>query len=261
MRPRDAPRVPRLPAVGRRRNLVPRREPLQGRLRVRLVAVARNRADGDASSQGEGFASALTAHLEGAFPQLQVFSAPKDGRWDRARGALMAKIASRGGEVREITGQLGTEIRGAVPGGESGGEPVAVRFVGCAGPGWMLRGVMTGPGADSGLTQEHMRRAFLRPVADIRDATPLPTGLIRSRWPHRAGGTTPTRRCATELDSSGDLGSVGAGFRGSATTSIGWAASGRVAREPRPPSSSPERRTRPVICAVVAVRRHGTDGG
>ncbi|MFF0090804.1 DUF3710 domain-containing protein [Streptomyces canus] len=39
--------------------------------------------------------------------------------------------------------------------------PVAVRFVGCDGPGWMLRGVLTGTGAVSDIRQEQMRRIFL----------------------------------------------------------------------------------------------------
>ncbi|MBP0461726.1 DUF3710 domain-containing protein [Streptomyces montanisoli] len=47
-------------------------------------------------------------------------------------------------------------------------EPVAVRFVGCGGPEWMLRGVVTGPGADSDILQVQSRQIFLRTVVDVR---------------------------------------------------------------------------------------------
>ncbi|MFJ9542566.1 DUF3710 domain-containing protein [Streptomyces sp. NPDC101225] len=119
--------------------------------------------------------------------QLQVFSAPEDGAWERVRGRLMAKIASQGGEVRESTGQLGTGLRGTVPGGEGGRVLVTVRFVGCDGPGWMLRGVMTGSGAGSDVVPEQMRQVFLGTVVDIHAATPLPHGLVMLRWPPPGG--------------------------------------------------------------------------
>ncbi|WP_078850066.1 DUF3710 domain-containing protein [Streptomyces sp. NRRL F-5126] len=66
-------------------------------------------------------------------------------------------------------------------------EPVAVRFVGYDGPEWMLRGVVTGPGADSDILQEQSRQIFLRSVVDVRGATALSNRLITLQWPPLAG--------------------------------------------------------------------------
>jgi hypothetical protein len=154
-----------------------------GALWVPVIPGMRIRPEGIDRRVEEEYAYGVTLNVGGSFMQLQVFSAPEGELWDRVRRELMAKIESRGGEVREIMGQLGTEIRGTMPGGGSGREPVAVRFVGCDGPGWMLRGVLTGTGADSGILQEQTRRIFLGTVVDTRNATSLSNGLITLRWP------------------------------------------------------------------------------
>ncbi|MFJ9544375.1 DUF3710 domain-containing protein [Streptomyces sp. NPDC101225] len=67
-----------------------------GALRVPVVAGMGIWSDG-IDPQGEGSASAITVHVGGTSLQLQVFSAPEDGEWERVRGKLMAKIASQGG--------------------------------------------------------------------------------------------------------------------------------------------------------------------
>nr|WP_168504049.1 DUF3710 domain-containing protein [Streptomyces sp. S1D4-11]QIY92950.1 DUF3710 domain-containing protein [Streptomyces sp. S1D4-11] len=158
-----------------------------GALRVPVVPGVEIRPEGiDAQGQGDD-AYGITLRVGGSHLQLQLFSAPEGGLWDWSLGELAAKIEARGGEVREITGQLGTEIRSTIPAGGSGSASVAVRFVGCDGPGWMLRGVLTGPGADSDILQEQVRRIFLGTVVDIRDARPLPNGLIALRWPPLGG--------------------------------------------------------------------------
>ncbi|MGW4982082.1 DUF3710 domain-containing protein [Streptomyces mirabilis] len=158
-----------------------------GALRVPVVPGIEIRPEGiDAQGQGED-AYGVTLRVGGSHLRLQLYSAPEGGLWDWSLGELAAKIAARGGEVQEITGQLGTEIRGTIPAGDSGSASVAVRFVGCDGPGWMLRGVLTGPGADSDILQEQLRRIFLGTVVDIGDARPLSNGLIALRWPPLGG--------------------------------------------------------------------------
>ncbi|MER5908526.1 MULTISPECIES: DUF3710 domain-containing protein [Streptomyces] len=165
-----------------------------GALRVPVVAGMRIRPEGIDLQAGEGNAYGVTLNVGGASLQLQVFSAPEGGLWGQARHELVAKIAAAGGEAQEGTGRLGMEIRGTVPGGESGADPVGVRFIGCDGPGWMLRGVLTGLGADSDIIQEQARRIFVGAVVDIRTATPLPNGCVPLHWPPLSGwddDTTP----------------------------------------------------------------------
>lgn len=158
-----------------------------GALRVPVVAGMRIRPEGVHLRGEGGHAYGVTLNLGGAFMQLQIFHAPEGGLWNRARRELMTNFEGQGGEVRETVGQLGTEVRGRLPRGESGQDPVGVRFVGCEGPGWMLRGVLTGVGADSDVMQEQMRQILLGTVVDTRDTAPLPNGLILLRWPPVGG--------------------------------------------------------------------------
>lgn len=174
-------------SVGRRIDL--------GALRIPILSGMRIRPEGiDPQDTGEATdrACGVTLHVADAYLQLQVFSVPEGGLWDRVRGQLVAGIAARGGTAREAIGPLGPEVRGTVPDDESG--TTAVRFVGCDGPGWMLRGVLTGLGADSDIIQEQARRIFVGAVVDIRTATPLPNGCVPLHWPPLSGwddDTTP----------------------------------------------------------------------
>jgi hypothetical protein len=158
-----------------------------GALRIPVVPGMRIRPEGIDLPAEDGQACAVTLSLLGTFLQLQVFGTSEDIRWDRIRGELMTKLAARGGDARETIGQLGPEIRCTVPGGPSGEEPVAVRFVGCDGPGWMLRGVLTGVGAHADVLPEQARQAFLRTVVDTRHTTALPEGGLLLSWPPSSG--------------------------------------------------------------------------
>lgn len=84
--------------------------------------------------------------------QLQAFAAPRSGGlWDEVRHEIAANIAESGGSCEEETGRLGAELHAQVPIGVEEGvsEPQlqSVRFIGCDGPRWFLRGVISGPAA------------------------------------------------------------------------------------------------------------------
>lgn len=82
--------------------------------------------------------------------QLQAFAAPRGGGlWDDVRGEIAANITAVGGDCEEQPGRFGTELRARVPADEE--DPAAglqpVRFLGCDGPRWFLRGALNGPAA------------------------------------------------------------------------------------------------------------------
>jgi len=93
---------------------------------------------------------AATVVLRDSAIQLQAFAAPKsEGIWGEVREEIASGITQQGGVVDEVEGPLGWELRAQVPvqlpDGTNGVQ--LVRFVGCDGPRWFLRGVISGQGA------------------------------------------------------------------------------------------------------------------
>lgn len=99
--------------------------------------------------------------------QLQAFAAPRsDGLWDEVRQEIAANIAESGGSSAELQGPLGIELSAQVPvdeDGKPGQELHPIRFLGCDGSRWFLRGVITGPAATDG----GLRPPFDEMFADI----------------------------------------------------------------------------------------------
>jgi hypothetical protein len=93
---------------------------------------------------------AATVVLRDSAVQLQAFAAPKsEGIWGEVREEIGSGITQQGGIIDEVEGPLGWELRAQVPvqlpDGTNGVQ--LVRFVGCDGPRWFLRGVISGQGA------------------------------------------------------------------------------------------------------------------
>ncbi|MFP3987436.1 DUF3710 domain-containing protein [Streptomyces sp. E11-3] len=93
---------------------------------------------------------AATVVLRDSAVQLQAFAAPKkEGIWGEVREEIASGITQQGGVIDELEGPLGWELRAQVPvqlPDGTGGVQV-VRFIGCDGPRWFLRGVISGQGA------------------------------------------------------------------------------------------------------------------
>lgn len=93
---------------------------------------------------------AATLVLGNSAIQLQAFAAPRsEGIWNEVRSEIAAGITQQGGVVDEEEGSLGWQLRAQVPvqlpDGTHGVQ--LVRFVGCDGPRWFLRGVISGQAA------------------------------------------------------------------------------------------------------------------
>jgi hypothetical protein len=121
--------------------------------------------------------------------QLSVFAAPRaGGLWDDVRAELARGASGQGASLAEVEGPFGTELAGSVlmPGmaqpGQSGTpEPVrrAARFLGVDGPRWFLRGMLTGPAAESREAAAALEEAF-RAVVVVRGTQPMP---VRDQLP------------------------------------------------------------------------------
>lgn len=114
---------------------------------------------------------------------LAAFAAPRtEGIWADVRDELRGEIAKQGGIVDEVDGPFGPELRAqvpvAMPDGNRGVQ--VMRFLGCDGPRWMLRGVITGQGAVDPRAAAGVEEVYRQTVVNRgtqamapRDAIPL----------------------------------------------------------------------------------------
>ncbi|KWX00583.1 hypothetical protein TH66_16105 [Carbonactinospora thermoautotrophica] len=137
--------------------------------------------------------AATAIHGQSAL-QLQPFAAPRsEGIWDEVRHEIAAGVTQQGGIVDEVEGPLGPELRAHVPlqlpDGTYGTQ--LVRFVGCDGPRWFLRGVFSGQAAVQPETAGVLEAVF-RGVVVVRGKEPMaPRDPIPLRLPPNAMSAGP----------------------------------------------------------------------
>ena len=109
--------------------------------------------------------------------QVQPFAAPRStGLWHEIRAQIAEQIEAQGGEVVEVDGPFGPELRAQVPVANEQGMTDgtrAARFIGVDGPRWFLRGVIAGKAAESPDDAEDIEELF-RSVVVVRGSTPMP---------------------------------------------------------------------------------------
>lgn len=132
---------------------------------------------------------AATVVLQDSAVQLQAFAAPKsEGIWGEVREEIASGITQQGGIVDEVEGPLGWELRAQVPvplpDGRSGVQ--LVRFVGCDGPRWFLRGVISGQGAVQPAAAGVLEAVFRDAVVVRGDAPMAPRDPIVLKLPNDA---------------------------------------------------------------------------
>ncbi|MEU9132111.1 DUF3710 domain-containing protein [Kitasatospora sp. NPDC048540] len=118
---------------------------------------------------------AATLVLGNSAIQLQAFAAPKsEGIWHEVREEIANGITSQGGLIEEEEGTLGWHLRAQVPvqlpDGTQGSQ--LVRFVGCDGPRWFLRGVISGQAAVQPEVGGILEQVFQQTVV-VRGETPM----------------------------------------------------------------------------------------
>lgn len=139
------------------------------------------RADVDESSKR---VIALTVEINRHRMQLQAFAATKsEGLWQQTLTALKDGIVNQGGSATITEGALGPELHAEVP--IVVAEQKQLRnsiFIGCDGPKWFLRGVISGPE----MTSDHYQSllAVFRSTVVNRGEGPMPPGdLLPLRLP------------------------------------------------------------------------------
>jgi Protein of unknown function (DUF3710) len=120
--------------------------------------------------------------------QVSAFAAPRAaGIWDDVRTELARSASGQGGSLKEVSGPFGPELAGSVliatppAPGAAPGAPVrrAARFIGVDGPRWFLRGMLSGPAAESPEAADALEEAF-RQIVVVRGHDPMP---VREQLP------------------------------------------------------------------------------
>jgi hypothetical protein len=121
---------------------------------------------------------AITVEVNKHRMQLQAFAATRsEGLWVPTIDALAKSVADQGGESAKRAGPLGIELVAQVP--NPSRKSV---FIGCDGPRWFLRGVITG--ADlSGANYLELISIFRQTVVIRGDGALPPGDLLPLRLP------------------------------------------------------------------------------
>jgi uncharacterized protein DUF3710 len=154
-----------------------------GALRVPALPGMELRVDVNPQQQVVG----ATLRIGESMLQVSAFAAPRNaGIWDDVRAELARSASGQGGSLREVTGPFGPELAGTVlvavtAPGQPAGSPVrrAARFVGVDGPRWFLRGMISGPAAESPEAATVLENAF-RAIVVVRGTAPMP---VRDQLP------------------------------------------------------------------------------
>ncbi|AWZ08943.1 hypothetical protein DRB96_15455 [Streptomyces sp. ICC1] len=122
--------------------------------------------------------------------QLQAFRAAEGRSWGSVRQELAARIRRDGGTAEEFRGRGGHEIQARIPvvsprGGE---KPLNARIIGRDGPGRLLRGMITGVGADPGSVDEWSYETFDRTAVSITEAVGPGSSAVELWCPPREAG-------------------------------------------------------------------------
>ncbi|MFF4062124.1 DUF3710 domain-containing protein [Streptomyces sp. NPDC001668] len=136
------------------------------------------------SSRGDGSLVGVTVIRGRTAIQLQAFRALGDTCWATVREDLARKVRGWGGSAEERVGPAGHELQAVARiQGPPGKDRQTLRVLGHDGPGWILRGIVTGVGAEPDSTEEWPYTMFqgtvVRPPSTASDTDPL----IRLRQP------------------------------------------------------------------------------
>ncbi|MFC8505302.1 DUF3710 domain-containing protein [Streptomyces sp. NPDC057411] len=116
--------------------------------------------------------------------QLQAFSSPPE-TWESIREQMLRTLRTQGSTAGEWVGPAGVEIRAVASMTSSSGPQGRkdLRIIGYDGPGWVLRGIVSGAGAAQESREGWAYRIFSATVVCPSDAAGHGGATIRLRWP------------------------------------------------------------------------------
>ncbi|MFI8073102.1 DUF3710 domain-containing protein [Streptomyces sp. NPDC086033] len=136
------------------------------------------------SSREDGSLAGVTLIRGRTAIQLQAFRALGDTSWATVREDLARTMRGRGGSAEERVGPAGPELQAVVRiQGPPGKDRQTARVLGHDGPGWILRGFVTGVGAEPDSTEEWPYETFQGTVVRMPTETRDDDPLIRLRRP------------------------------------------------------------------------------
>ncbi|WP_371666806.1 DUF3710 domain-containing protein [Streptomyces sp. NBC_00289] len=136
------------------------------------------------SSREDGSLAGVTVIRGRTAIQLQAFRALGDTSWASVREDLARTMRRRGGSAEERVGPAGPELQAIVRiHGPPGKDRQTARVLGHDGPGWILRGFVTGVGAEPDSTEEWPYATFQGTVVRPPSTPSATDALIRLRWP------------------------------------------------------------------------------
>lgn len=136
------------------------------------------------ASREDGSLAGVTVIRGRTAIQLQAFRALGDTSWATVREDLARTMRRRGGSAEERVGPAGPELQAVVRiQGPPGKDRQTVRVLGHDGPGWILRGFVTGVGAEPDSTEEWPYDTFQGTVVRMPAEDHGIDPLIRLRQP------------------------------------------------------------------------------
>ena len=143
--------------------------------------------------------------------QLQAFAAPRrEGIWAEVRRELAAQITKDGGIADVRDSRFGPSLKAQLPFPQPNGTTAlaAVRFIGCDGPRWFLRGVLTGPAAADEALDDPLLEVFTGTVVVRGNEAhaprePLPLRLPQEIDPAAQAEGRPMERDPLDLSGTG----------------------------------------------------------
>lgn len=142
------------------------------------------------SDRATGAVTAVNVLVGDSNLQLQAYAAPlSGGLWEDIRSGLVEGLERSGSHGAVVDGPLGPEIHARMPrtgqlgDGQGEARTAPVRFVGVDGPGWFLRGVISGPAAVD-REKAGLMYALLKATVVHRDEVPRePRSLLPLHLP------------------------------------------------------------------------------
>ncbi|MFF9342808.1 MULTISPECIES: DUF3710 domain-containing protein [unclassified Streptomyces] len=116
---------------------------------------------------------AVTVRKGSTALQIQAYYSSGEPQWAAARDRIARDVLSRGGEAKEWSGRIGPELRCVVPveTDSVSTRHMPVLMLGCDGPGWLLRCMVTGSDAESG-AQETWAYSYVERVVVVPSYVP-----------------------------------------------------------------------------------------
>jgi hypothetical protein len=133
---------------------------------------------------------AVTAMKEDGAVQLQAFAAPRsEGIWDEFRTEIRSEIAAGPGQITEVDGPFGPELRAILPATAPDGRQAVqpVRFVGIDGPRWFLRAVFLGKAAVEPDFEDELHTLVRQTIVVRGPDAMAPRDLLPLRLPPQEG--------------------------------------------------------------------------